>query len=225
MSMNRSDLTRVSVEVGTEPVSFETGWLVRQADGSVVVRHGDTIVLVTATMSATPREGIDFFPLLCDYEEKMYAAGKIPGGFFKREGRPGERAILAARLMDRPIRPLFPKGFRNDVQAHDPSVLAINGASAALALSDIPFEGPIGAVRIGLINGAFVVNPPMPALDAESALDLVVAGTSDAIVMVEAGAIEVPEERFVDGLALAHEEIKKLIAVQRDLAAKAGRPK
>ena len=235
MSMNRSDLTRVSVEVGTEPVSFETGWLARQADGSVVVRHGDTIVLVTATMSATPREGIDFFPLLCDYEEKMYAAGKIPGGFFKREGRPGERAILAARLMDRPIRPLFPKGFRNDVQvvatvlsadqAHDPSVLAINGASAALALSDIPFEGPIGAVRIGLINGAFVVNPPMPALDAESALDLVVAGTSDAIVMVEAGAIEVPEERFVDGLALAHEEIKKLIAVQRDLAAKAGRPK
>src|SRR3990172_3929681 len=164
MSMNRSDLTRVSVEVGTEPVSFETGWLARQADGSVVVRHGDTIVLVTATMSATPREGIDFFPLLCDYEEKMYAAGKIPGGFFKREGRPGERAILAARLMDRPIRPLFPKGFRNDVQvvatvlsadqAHDPSVLAINGASAALALSDIPFEGPIGAVRIGLIHAA-----------------------------------------------------------------------
>jgi polyribonucleotide nucleotidyltransferase len=233
--MDRSDVSKVSVDVGTEAVSFETGWLARQADGSVVVRHGDTMVLVTATMSATLREGIDYFPLLCDYEEKMYAAGKIPGGFFKREGRPGERAILSARLMDRPLRPLFPKGFRNDVQVvatvlstdqeHDPAILAVNGASAALMLSEIPFDGPVGAVRIGLIDGALVVNPAMAALDGASRLDLIVAGTADAIVMVEAGALEVPEDRIGEALALAHGEIKKLIGVQRELAAKAGRPK
>ncbi len=233
--MAQADVTTVRADIGAAAISFETGLLAKQANGSVVVRQGDTLVLVTATMAATPREGIDFFPLLCDFEEKMYAAGKIPGGFFKREGRPGERAILSARLMDRPIRPLFPKGFRNDVQVvatvlstdqhNDPSVLAVNGASAALMISDIPFEGPIAAVRIGLINDAFVVNPPMPALDGESTLDLIVAGTTGAIVMVEAGADEVPEDRFADALALAHGEIKRLIGAQQELTAKVGRPK
>lgn len=233
--MAQSNLTTVRVDVGTDAVSFETGWLAKQANGSVVVRHGDTLVLVTATMASAPREGIDFFPLLCDFEEKMYAAGKIPGGFFKREGRPGERAILSARLMDRPIRPLFPKGFRNDVQVvatvlsadqvHDPSILAINGASAALMISDIPFEGPIGAVRVGLVDDEFVVNPPMTALDGESKLDLIVAGTTGAVVMVEAGADEIPEDRLSDALALAHSEIKRLISGQQQLTSKVGRPK
>src|SRR3972149_2327401 len=150
------------IKVGGRPLAFETGLLARQADGAVVVRYGDTMVLVTATAAAQPREGIDFFPLTCDYEEKMYAAGKIPGGFFKREGRPGESAVLAARLMDRPIRPLFPKGFRNDIQViatvlstdqeNDPAILAVNGASAALMVAGLPFEGAVGAVRVGLIG-------------------------------------------------------------------------
>ncbi|HEY3247635.1 MAG TPA: polyribonucleotide nucleotidyltransferase [bacterium] len=233
--MVQSGLTTVRVEIGADAISLETGVLAKQAGGSVVVRQGDTVVLVTATMSPTPREGIDFFPLLCDFEEKMYAAGKIPGGFFKREGRPGERAILSARLMDRPIRPLFPKGFRNDVQVvatvlsadqkNDPSILAVNGASAALMISDIPFDGPIGAVRIGLLGGEFVVNPPMSALDGESQLDLIVAGTTGAIVMVEAGASEVPEDRLADALALAQGEIKRIITAQQDLTAQVGRPK
>lgn len=225
---------RVEVEVAGRPLSMETGWLAKQANGSVLVRYGDTVVLVTATM-AEPREGIDFFPLTCDFEEKMYAAGKIPGGFFKREGRPGERAILAARLMDRPIRPLFPNGFRNDVQViatvlsadqeNDPSVLAVNGASAALMISDIPFDGPIGAVRIGLVDGQLVVNPIMTQVEAQSELDLVVAASEDAIIMVEAGAKEVPEERLLDALELAHREIRRIIAAQRDLMSRAGKPK
>src|SRR5713226_4297814 len=202
-----SSVQRVSTEVGGRTISFETGWLARQANGAVTVRSGDTMVLVTAT-SAKPREGIDFFPLTCDFEEKMYAAGKIPGGFFKREGRPGEGAVQAARLMDRPIRPLFPPGFRNDIQViatvlstdheNDPAVLAVNGASAALAISDIPFEGPLGAVRIGLINDAFVVNPTWLQLEQETDLDLMVAATEEAIIMVEAGASEVTERRILD---------------------------
>ncbi|MBI2201149.1 MAG: polyribonucleotide nucleotidyltransferase [Armatimonadetes bacterium] len=225
---------RAEVEVAGRPLTLETGWLAKQANGSVVMRYGDTVVLVTATMS-TPREGIDFFPLTCDFEEKMYAAGKIPGGFFKREGRPGERAILSARLMDRPIRPLFPKGFRNDIQViatvlsadqeNDPSLLAVNGASAALTISDIPFDGPIGAVRIGLTNGELVVNPPMQQTDEGSGLDLVVAASDNAIIMIEAGAQELPEERLLDALDLAHQEIRRIIKAQRDLAARAGRPK
>jgi len=214
---------------------LETGWLARQANGAVVVRYGDTMVLVTATMSELPREGVDFFPLTCDFEERMYAAGKIPGGFFKREGRPGERATLTARLMDRPIRPLFPEGFRNDVQViatvlsadqeNDPAVMAINGASAALSISNIPFAGPIGAVRIGLIGEALVVNPTLRDVEEKSELDLVVAGTEDAIIMVEAGANEVSEERLLDALELAHGEIRRLIASQRDLMGRAGRAK
>ncbi|HEX9246017.1 MAG TPA: polyribonucleotide nucleotidyltransferase [bacterium] len=227
---------RVEIDLPGRPISIETGRLARQANGAVVVRCGDTVVLVTATMSASPREGIDFFPLTCDYEEKMFAAGKIPGGFFKREGRPGERAILTARLMDRPIRPLFPKGFRNDVQVvatvlstdqdNTPDILAVTGAGAALAISDIPFDGPIAAVRVGLIDGQFVVNPPQRAIDEKTTdLDLVVAGTRDAVTMVEAGAREVAEERLLEALDLAHAEIKRIIGRIDDLARQAGRPK
>jgi len=229
-----SSVQRVTAEVGDRTISFETGWLARQAGAAVTVRSGDTMVLVTAT-SAKPREGIDFFPLTCDFEERMYAAGKIPGGFFKREGRPGEAAIQASRLMDRPIRPLFPHGFRNDVQViatvlstdheNDPAVLAINGASAALSISDIPFEGPIGAVRIGEINAALVVNPTWQQLEQESDLDLVVVATDNAIIMVEAGASEVVEGRILDALDLAHQEIRRVIAAQRELVTKAGKPK
>jgi polyribonucleotide nucleotidyltransferase len=230
-----ADVQRVEVEVGGRAISFETGAWARQASGAVVVRSGDTVVLVTATASAEPRQGIDFFPLTCDFEEKMYAAGKIPGGFFKREGRPGELAILTARLMDRPIRPLFPSGFRNDVQIiasvlsvdheSDPAILALNGASAALAISEIPFEGPIGAVRVGHVNGEFVLNPSWQQLQEASDLDLVVAASEAAIIMVEAGAKEVSEQTLLDALDLAHREIRRILAVQRELTAKAGKPK
>src|SRR5215472_7959919 len=180
-----------------KPLSIETGHMAEQANGAVLLRVGDTMLLVTAVASKAPREGIDFFPLTCDYEEKLYAAGRIPGSFPRREGRPSEAAILASRMIDRPMRPLFPKDFRNDVQVvsttlsvdmeNDPTILSINGASAALVISNIPFQGPIGAVRMGYIDGQLVVNPPMSKM-AESELDLAVAGTSDAILMVEAGA-------------------------------------
>ncbi|MDQ7844094.1 MAG: polyribonucleotide nucleotidyltransferase [Armatimonadota bacterium] len=233
--MMQWEAQQVGVEVAGRVLSFETGVLARQAGGAVVVRYGDTMVLVTATASEEPREGIDFFPLTCDLEEKMYAAGKIPGGFFKREGRPGERAIQTARLMDRPIRPLFPKGFRNDVQViatvlsadqeNDVAIPAINGASCALMLSHVPFDGPIGAVRIGLIDGRYVVNPTQTQLDTQSQLDLIVAATDEAIIMVEAGAREVAEERVLAALDLAHAEIRRIIQAQRDLAARAGKPK
>jgi polyribonucleotide nucleotidyltransferase len=224
---------RAEATVGGLRVVFETGVLARQAHGAVTVTTGDTVVLVTATMSEMPRGGIDFFPLTCDFEERMYAAGKIPGGFFKREGRPGERAILTSRLIDRPVRPLFPKGFRNDVQVvatvlstdqeHDPGIAAMNGASAALMISGIPFAGPIGAVRIGLIDGELVVNPLLRQIEEQSQLDLVVAGTEDAIIMVEAGADEVPEERMLEAIDLAQAEIKKIVAAQRELVKVAGK--
>ena len=227
---------RISLEVGGKTLSIETGKLAKQADGAVVVRCGDTMVLVTATMSSAPREGIDFFPLTCDYEEKMFAAGKIPGGFFKREGRPGERATLTARLMDRPLRPLFPKGFRNDIQVvatvlstdmeNTPDILAVVGAGAALAISRIPWAGPIAAVRMGLIDGQFVVNPPLQAIDEKTTdLDLVVAGTADAITMVEAGAREVPEARVLEAFDRAHAEIRRIIEAINDLVRQAGRAK
>jgi polyribonucleotide nucleotidyltransferase len=225
---------RVQLEVAGRHLTFETGWLARQAGGAVTVRYGDSLVLVTATASEQPREGIDFFPLTCDFEEKMYAAGKIPGGFFKREGRPGEHAIHSARLIDRPIRPLFPKGVRNDVQViatvlsadmeNDPAILAINGASAALAISNVPFDGPIGAVRIGMVGDALTVNPRQADRDS-SRLDLVVAATEDAIIMIDAGADEVPEDRILEALDLAHAEIRKIIGVQRELARVAGKTK
>lgn len=229
------DVRSVRFEVGGKEWTVETGKLAKQANAAVTVRYGETVVLVTATASDQPREGIDFFPLTCDFEERLYAAGKIPGGFFKREGRPGEKAILTARLMDRPIRPLFPKGFRNDVQViattlsadqiHPPDVAAVVGASAALSLSDIPWAGPIGCVRIGLVDGQFVVNPTLQQIENESRLDLVVAASEDAIIMVECGADEVPEDRMLEALELAHGECRKIVAAIRDLAARAGKPK
>jgi polyribonucleotide nucleotidyltransferase len=216
-------------------MTFETGKLAKQADGAVVVRSGDTMVLATAQGRPEPREGADFFPLTVDVEERMYAAGKIPGGFFKREGRPTEKAILTARMIDRPIRPLWPKGFTNEVQViattlsadlvtpHD--ILAMNGASAALMLSPLPFMGPVGAVRIGRIDGALVVNPSLPEIHGESDLDLIVVGTKEGLTMVEAGANQVPEETLLEALELAHEEIKKLCEVQEELRRQAGKPK
>src|SRR6186713_2718435 len=198
MSTMTENLTTVSVTVGDQELTFETGKLAKQADGSVVVRSGDTMVLATAQGKMEAREGADFFPLTVDVEERMYAAGKIPGGFFKREGRPTERAILTARMIDRPIRPLWPKGFRNEVQVictvlsadmvHGHDILCINGASAALAISSLPFLGPVGAVRVGRIDGELVLNPTLQEADEDSDLDLIVVGTRDALTMIEAGA-------------------------------------
>jgi len=223
-----------SVEVGGEVMTFETGTLAKQANGSVTVSMGETVLLVTACFSEEAREGIDFFPLLVDYEERFYSAGKIPGGFIKREGRPSETAILAARLTDRSIRSLFPEHMRNDVhvvattlsvdQENSPSVLAINGASAALTISDIPWEGPVGAVRIGYIDGQLVVNPT-ESLMRNSSLDLVVSGHRDGITMVEAGANEVSEDLLVEALALAQEEIKKIVDLQLEMRKKIGKEK
>ena len=224
----------VSTEIGGKSISIETGRLAKQANGAAVVRCGDTMVLVTAVGEESKRETQDFFPLTVDVEERMYAAGKIPGGFIKRESRPSEKATLTARQIDRPIRPLFPKGFTNEVQvvatvisvdhenAHD--VLAMLGASAALTISEIPFRGPLGAVRIGLIDGEFVVNPDLEQME-NAKLDLVVSGTRDAVVMVEAGANEVGEAKVLEALRLAHEKIRKLVDLQLDLQAKAGKPK
>ena len=227
-------MNQTQIEIGGRTLTVETGRVAQQASGAVTMRMGDTMLLVTAVMAATPREGIDFFPLTCDYEEKLYAAGKIPGGFIRREGRPSEQAILNSRLIDRPIRPLFPKDFRNDVQVvatvlsvdqeADPATLAINGASLALSISPIPFQGPIGAVRIGLLEDQLVVNPPVNRME-ESKLDLVVAGTREAIIMVEAGAKEVPEEQIVEALRLAHREIIRLCDLQEAFAREAGKPK
>jgi polyribonucleotide nucleotidyltransferase len=242
--MSSDGITRVSVEVSGSEISFETGRMAKQASGAVVVRHGDTMVLCTAVAGSL--RDVDFLPLTVDVEERMYAAGKIPGSFFKREGRPGEKGTLTARMIDRPIRPLFPKEWRYDTQLvaiplsidheHPYDILAMNGASAALMISDIPLPTPVGAVRIGKIDGNFVVNPAEPDLttgsaggapDAESPsdLDLIVAGTEEAILMVEAGANEIPEAEILDALDIAHAEIKKLCAMQRDLAAKVGKEK
>ncbi len=225
----------VTVTVGNADVVFETGKLAKQADGAVLVRSGDTMVLATAQGRLEAREGADFFPLTVDVEEKMYAAGKIPGGFFKREGRATERATLTARMIDRPIRPLWPKGFRNEVQciatvlsadmitAHD--ILCINGVSAALTVSSMPFLGPVGAVRVGLIGGELVINPTLVEQFEQSTLDLIVVGTKDALTMVEAGAMEVDEDTLLEALDIAHEEIRKLCDAQLELRAKAGKPK
>jgi len=227
-------VNQTQIEIGGRTLTAETGRVAQQASGAVTVRMGDTMLLTTSVMASAPREGIDFFPLTCDYEEKLYAAGKIPGGFIRREGRPSEQAILNSRLIDRPIRPLFPKDFRNDVQVvatvlsvdqeSDPAILAINGASLALSISAIPFQGPIGAVRIGLLDDQLVVNPPVNRMD-ESKLDLVVAGTKEAIIMVEAGAKEVPEEQIVEALRVAHREIVRLCEWQQAFAAEVGKPK
>lgn len=223
-----------TMELGHRTLTLEFGELAKQANGSVLVRYGDTVVLVTATMAKQPRPDIDYFPLIVDYEEKMYSVGKIPGGWGRREGRPGEEAILAARMIDRPLRPLFPEGFRNDVQVvaavlsvdqnNSPSIAAMIGASAALTVSDIPFEGPIGGVKVGRVDGKFVINPTS-AEEAKSDLDLVVAGTADAIMMVEAGANEVDEEIMLQAIMFGHEEVKKICALQEEIRAKIGKPK
>jgi polyribonucleotide nucleotidyltransferase len=236
MSIATQGPTTLSVEIAGREITFETGKLAKQADGAVVVREGDTMVLATAQGKTEAREGADFFPLTVDVEERMYAAGKIPGGFFKREGRPTERAILTARMIDRPIRPLWPKGFKNEVHvvcttlsadlisAHD--ILAINGASAALMISPLPFMGPVGAVRMGLIDGELVVNPTLAEVEqGESTLDLIVVGTKDALTMVEAGAGEIPEELLLEALERAHDEIRKLCELQEDLQRQVGKAK
>ncbi|HEY1367456.1 MAG TPA: polyribonucleotide nucleotidyltransferase, partial [Gaiellaceae bacterium] len=235
MSIATERRASVSVTVGGQEISFETGKLAKQADGAVLVRSGETMVLATAQGRMEAREGADFFPLTVDVEERMYAAGKIPGGFFKREGRPTEKAILTARMIDRPIRPLWPKGFKNEVQvictilsadlvtAHD--ILCINGASAALMVSPLPFLGPVGAVRIGIIDGELVVNPTLKETEEDATLDLIVVGTKEALTMIEAGADVVPEETMLDAFELAHREIVKLCDAQEDLRRQAGKPK
>jgi polyribonucleotide nucleotidyltransferase len=222
------------IQVGQHTLSIETGKLAKQADGSVIVRQGDTMVLVTACHATNAREGIDFLPLTVDYREYAYASGRIPGGFFKREGKATEREVLTSRVIDRPIRPLFPAGWHFETQIiafvlsadneHDSDVLALTGASAALALSEIPFEKTIAGVRVGLIDGQYVINPTYPQRK-ESRLDLVVAGSKDGIVMVEAGAREVTEEEALGALEAAHEAIKTIVAGIDDLARQAGRKK
>lgn len=222
------------MELGGRKLVIENGKMAKQANGAVLVRYGDTVVLVTATASAEPREGVDFFPLTVDYEEKMYAAGKIPGGFIKREGRPSSDAILCARLIDRPIRPLFPKGYRNDVQIvatvmsveqdNAPELAAMIGASAALTVSDIPFNGPIAGVRVGRVNDEFVINPTEEQRKV-STLNLTVAGSYDAVMMVEAGANELPEEVILDAILFGHQEIKRIVEFQNEIRNECGKEK
>src|SRR6201994_4683533 len=219
---------------GGKTLQFETGHWAKQAQGSAIVRSGDNVVLGTACCNPEPREGIDFFPLTVDYREYTYAGGRIPGGFIKREGRPSEREILTARQIDRPIRPLFPDGFKCETQViafvlsadteNDPDVAGINGASAALTISDIPFLGPIGAVRVGLVDGQFIINPTYAEM-RDSLLNIMVVGTADGIVMIESGAKEVKEETVVDAIEFAHTEIKKICAAINQLREKAGKEK
>ncbi len=224
----------VTVELaGGKQIKFETGRMAKQAPGAALVSSGDNVVLATAT-SSDPREGIDFFPLTVEYREFTYAGGRIPGGFIKREGRPSEKEVLTSRQIDRPIRPLFPETFRNETQVvafvysadkeNDPDVLGINGASAALALSDIPFHGPVGAVRIGIVEGQFIVNPTYTER-AKSTLNIMVVGTRDGIVMVESGARECSEDDVVNAIEFAHTEIKKICSAIDDLVSRAGKPK
>ena len=223
-----------SYDWGGRTLTIETGKIAKQANGAVLVRYGDTAVVVAVTGTKTPREGVDFFPLTVDFEEKMYAVGKIPGGFIKREGRPAETAILTSRLIDRPIRPMFPDGYHNDVQIvatavsvdpdNAPDMPAMVGASCALAISDIPFDGPIAGVRVGQVNGQFIINPTVEQARV-STLNLAVAGTKDAILMVEAGAKEVSEQTMLDAIFFGHEEIKKLVEFQEKIVAAVGKPK
>src|SRR5919197_298715 len=230
--MSMFDVSRVSVEVGGNEISFETGKLARQASGAVVARAGDTLVLCTATVGGL--RDVDFLPLTVDVEERHYAAGKIPGSFFRREGRAGEKATLTARMIDRPIRPLFPKGWHYDTQivcqplsvdhVHPYDILAMNGASAAIAISPIPVSAHVGAVRIGKLDGDFVVNPEEETLE-DLEMDLIVSGTDEAILMVECGAAGVTEAEVLDALDIAHGEIKKLVAAMEELAAKVGKEK
>jgi polyribonucleotide nucleotidyltransferase len=225
---------RIEFQLGSQPITLESGELAKQANGSVLVSSGETAVLVTAVASGQPKEGADFFPLTVDYRERTYAAGRIPGGFFKREGKARDKEILTSRLIDRSIRPLFPEGSTNEVQISaivlssdnvvSPDILCMIGASAALQVSDLPFQGPIGAVRIGRVNGELVVNPAVPD-EEESDLDLIVAGSRDALLMVEGGATEVPESVLLDALSLALSEIKKICDAQDQLCQGLAKPK
>jgi polyribonucleotide nucleotidyltransferase len=224
----------VEIEINGLPFSIETGKVAKQADGAVVVRYGGTVVLATCVAAPSAKEAQDFFPLQVEYRERMYAGGRIPGGYFKREGAPVKKETLTSRLIDRPIRPLFPDGFRNEVQVicltisgdpqNDPDILAMNGGSAALCLSGIPFDGPVGAVRVGLVDGTFIANPTNDQ-QAASSLELVIAGTEEAVLMVESGAKEVPEETILEAIAFGHAECKRLARCQKDLVARAGKPR
>ncbi|MCQ2372897.1 MAG: polyribonucleotide nucleotidyltransferase, partial [Phascolarctobacterium sp.] len=223
-----------TMDLGGRPLTIESGEIAKQANGAVLIRYGETAVVVAVTGTKTPREGVDFFPLTVDFEEKAYASGKLPGGFIKREGRPGETQILTSRLIDRPIRPMFPDGYHNDVQIvatavsidpdNAPDIPAMIGASAALSISDIPFEGPIAGVRVGLIDGEFIINPTLAQAEV-SLLNLAVAGTKDAILMVEAGAKEISEETMLDAIWFAHGVIKQLVEFQEKIVAEIGKEK
>ena len=229
-----TDYRSFKTAVGGRLLEFELGKICEQANGQVMVKYGESVVSVTVCASKEAREDIDFLPLSCDYEEKMYASGKIPGGFIRREGRPSEKAILSSRLMDRPLRPLFPKGYHNDVVVVatvmsvdldcETDIMAMVGASVAIATSDIPWEGPIAAVRVGRVDGRFIINPTLEQRE-QSDINLTVAGTKDAIMMVEAGADEVPEEVMLDAIFFGHEEIKKLVEFIDEIVAEVGKPK
>src|ERR687891_327406 len=226
-NMPEKKYLKESIKLGDKELTVETGRVAKQADGSVVIRFGDTMLLVAAVSAPTAREGVDFFPLTVEYREANYAAGRIPGNYFRREGRPNEKEVLTSRLIDRPCRPLFAEGFRNETQViasvisadpdNNPDVIAITGASCALYLSDIPFLNPIAGVRIGLIEGRYIVNPTYDEV-RESRMNLIVAGSEEAIVMVEAGAIEVSEEIMVEALMVAHKEINRLCRWQKELS-------
>jgi polyribonucleotide nucleotidyltransferase len=225
---------KVTAQIGAHSISIETGKIAKLADGSVIVSCGETIVLASAVSATTIKEGQDFFPLTVDYREKAAAAGKFPGGYFKREGRPTEKETLTSRMTDRPLRPLFPQGYFYDTQVisillsadgeNDPDILSINGASAALAVSDIPFKGPIGAVRVGRVNGEFVANPSHSER-LQSDLDLIYVGTENDVIMIEGAANEMPEAEFLKALEFAHGHTREMIRAQKELAAKVGKPK
>src|SRR6187397_3037101 len=225
---------KVTAQIGATPISIETGKMARLADGSVIVTSGDTMVLASAVSATQIKEGQDYFPLTVDYREKAAAAGKFPGGYFKREGRPAEKETLTSRMIDRPLRPLFPKGYFYDTQIisillsadgqNDPDILAMNGASAALSISDIPFAGPIGAVRVGRVNGEFVANPTHDQR-GQSDLDLIYVGTENDVIMIEGAANQLPEAEFLKALEFAHGHAREMIRAQRELAAQVGKPK
>jgi polyribonucleotide nucleotidyltransferase len=227
-------MTDVKIKLGGEEIVISTGKLAKQADGAVTVQYGGTMVLVTAVCSHQPREGLDFFPLTVEYQEKTFAAGKIPGGFFKREGRPSQKAILTSRMIDRPIRPLFPEGMSNEVQViatvlssdskNDSDILGIIGTSAALTISDIPFNGPIGGVRVGLVGDKFVVNPTFAEME-DSKLDLIVVGNEESVIMLEAGCDKLSEDTMIEAIKFGHDNLKPLLDIQNQLAKKVGKPK
>src|ERR1700748_1672748 len=225
---------KITAQVGDKQITIETGKLARQADGAVTIQLGETIVFVAAVAASKAKPGQDFFPLTVDYREKAAAAGKFPGGYFKREGRPTEKETLTSRMTDRPLRPLFPQGYFYDTQVisillsadgeNDPDILSMNGASAALTVSDIPFKGPIGAVRIGRVNGEFVANPTHTDR-LQSDLDLIYVGTENDVIMIEGAANELPEAEFCRALEFTHGHAREMIRAQKELAAKVGKPK